>query len=139
MRSIKTPTFEDNLDVKPICTKSSGVCPLHKISLDESLEKSLPTALLVSTPRFCQTDVCGPALEILIKQSEILDEELSIIHVEVFKEPEKQNFSTTPIIGVLGLNFEPSLIVANAEGVITSILNFAMDSKEVSEALATVV
>ena len=70
---------------------------------------------------------------------EILDEELSIIHVEVFKEPEKQNFSTTPIIGVLGLNFEPSLIVANAEGVITSILNFAMDSKEVSEALATVV
>ena len=139
MRSIKTPTFEDNLDVKPICTKSSGVCPLHKISLDESLEKSLPTALLVSTPRFCQTDVCGPALEILIKQSEILDGKLSVIHVEVFKEPEKQNFSTTPIIGVLGLNFEPSLIVANAEGVITSILNFAMDSKEVSEALATVV
>ena len=138
MPSIQTPTMQNNLEINPICTKSSGPCSLHKKSLDESLSSSTPTALLVSTPRFCQTDVCGPALDILIKQSELLDGKLSIIHAEVFKEPEKQNFSVAPVGGAFGLTFEPSLIVANSEGVITSILHFAMDTKEVSEALSTV-
>ena len=138
MPSIQTPTMQNNLEINPICTKSSGPCSLHKKSLDESLSSSTPTALLVSTPRFCQTDVCGPALDILIKQSELLDGKLSIIHAEVFKEPEKQNFSVAPVVGAFGLTFEPSLIVANNEGVITSILHFAMDTKEVSEALSTV-
>ena len=138
MPSIQTPTMQNNLEINPICTKSSGPCSLHKKSLDESLSSSTPTALLVSTPRFCQTDVCGPALDILIKQSELLDGKLSIIHAEVFKEPEKQNFSVAPVVGAFGLTFEPSLIVANGEGVVTSILHFAMDTKEVSEALSTV-
>ena len=138
MPSIQTPTMQNNLEINPICTKSSGPCSLHKKSLDESLSSSTPTALLVATPRFCQTDVCGPALDILIKQSELLDGKLSIIHAEVFKEPEKQNFSVAPVVGAFGLTFEPSLIVANSEGVITSILHFAMDTKEVSEALSTV-
>ena len=138
MPSIQTPTMQNNLEINPICTKSSGPCSLHKKSLDESLSSSTPTALLVSTPRFCQTDVCGPALDILIKQSELLDGKLSFIHAEVFKEPEKQNFSVAPVVGAFGLTFEPSLIVANSEGVITSILHFAMDTKEVSEALSTV-
>ena len=138
MPSIQTPTMQNNLEINPICTKSSGPCSLHKKSLDESLSSSTPTALLVSTPRFCQTDVCGPALDILIKQSELLDGKLSIIHAEVFKEPEEQNYSVAPVVGAFGLTFEPSLIVANSEGVITSILHFAMDTKEVSEALSTV-
>ena len=138
MPSIQTPTMQNNLEINPICTKSSGPCSLHKKSLDESLSSSTPTALLVSTPRFCRTDVCGPALDILIKQSELLDGKLSIIHAEVFKEPEEQNFSVAPVVGAFGLTFEPSLIVANSEGVITSILHFAMDTKEVSEALSTV-
>ena len=138
MPSIQTPTMQNNLEINPICTKSSGPCSLHKKSLDESLSSSTPTALLVSTPRFCRTDVCGPALDILIKQSELLDGKLSIIHAEVFKEPEEQNFSVAPVVGAFGLTFEPSLIVANSEGVITSILHYAMDTKEVSEALSTV-
>jgi len=138
MPSIQTPTIQNNLEINPICTKSSEPCSLHTKSLDESLSSSTPTALLISTPRFCQTDVCGPALDILIKQSELLDGKLSIIHAEVFKEPEKQNFSVAPVVGAFGLTFEPSLIVANGEGVVTSILHFAMDTKEVSEALSTV-
>ena len=138
MPSIQTPTMQNNLEINPICTKSSGPCSLHKKSLDESLSSSTPTALLVSTPRFCRTDVCGPALDILIKQSELLDGKLSIIHAEVFKEPEEQNFSVAPVVGAFGLTFEPSLIVANSEGVITSILHYAMDTKEVSEAPSTV-
>jgi hypothetical protein len=139
MRSVQTPTMQNNLQINPICTKASGPCPLHEVSLDKSLSGSTPTALLISTPRFCQTDVCGPALEILIKQSELLKGKLSIIHAEVFKEPENQDFSLAPVVGVFGLTFEPSLIVANSKGVITSILHFAMDTKEVSEALSTVI
>tara|TARA_B100000029_G_scaffold93707_1_gene83776 strand:- start:3265 stop:4143 length:879 start_codon:yes stop_codon:yes gene_type:complete len=139
MPSIQTPTVNNHLQINPICTKSSGPCPLHKVSLDESLANSLPTALLISTPRFCQTDVCGPALDILIKQSELLGGKLSIIHAEVFREPEKQDFSVTPVIGTFGLTFEPSLIVANSQGVVKRVLHFAMDTEEVSEALSAVI
>ena len=138
MPSIQTPTIQNNLQINPICTKSSGPCALHRESLDESLSKPTPTALLISTPQFCQQDVCGPALDILIKQSELLGEKLSIIHAEVFKEPAKQNFSVAPVVEAFGLTFEPSLIVADNENVVKSILHFAMDTKEVSEALSTV-
>ena len=138
MPSLQTPTMQNNLQINPICTKSSGPCILHKESLDESLSKPTPTALLISAPQFCQTDVCGPALDILVKQSELLGEKLSIIHAEVFKEPENQNFSVTPVVEAFGLTFEPSLIVANSENVVTGILHFAMDTEEVSAALSTV-
>ena len=136
MPRLATPTIDNNLEINPICTKVDGPCPLHQLSLDKSLAESKPIALLVSSPRFCQTDVCGPALEVLIEKSISLKETVSIIHTEVFIEPNNNDFSLSPIVRSLGLTFEPSLIVSDKAGIVKAILHFAMDKKEVEEALS---
>jgi hypothetical protein len=41
----------------------------------------------------------------------------------------------TPVIGAYALDFEPSLVVADGNGIIRDVLHFAMDTREVRLAL----
>lgn len=136
--SVETPTVSDSRGVNPICTRFEDPCPLHDLTVTEALSRSGPTAVLVSTPGFCQSDVCGPALDVLIAESEKLNTDWSVIHADVYVAPNEGDFRTAPIISAFGLPFEPSLVVANSDGVITEIVHLAMDRDEISAALETV-
>lgn len=135
MRPVDTPTTDDSRGVKPICTWPGRTCPLHAVTLTEALDRPGPTALLVSTPQFCQADVCGPALGILVDQATQLSEEWSVVHAEVFTDPMAGDFTLAPVVAVYGLSFEPSLVVADRSGVVTGVVHFTMDDTEVAEAL----
>lgn len=135
MRPVDSPTLDDPHGVDPICTRPNGPCPLHKVTVAEAINLPGPTAMLISTPRFCQTDVCGPALEVLIAAAGDLDPSWSVIHAEVYVAPEDNDFTLTPTVGAYDLSFEPSLVVADADGIVTAVLHFTMDTPEVSAAL----
>jgi hypothetical protein len=62
-----------------------------------------------------------------------------VVHAEVYQGPEAGNFNTTPVVTALGLNFEPTLIVANSAGIVTAALHFTMDANEVAAAMKTAV
>lgn len=67
MVAMPTPTTADARGVDTICTREP-VCPLHGVSLDAALGTGQPMALLVATPRFCQTAIiCGPVLDLLLE------------------------------------------------------------------------
>ena len=91
------------------------------MAIEEALSNSLPTILLVSTPGFCQTSICGPSLEILMELLGESTDALNVIHAEVYTNPEKiaesNNFQSllSPVIKDYGMTFEPSLIVANSK------------------------
>ena len=135
MREVDTPTVDDDRGVNPICTRLAGTCPLHTITLGEAVERPGPTALLVSTPRFCQQDVCGPALEVVIDQVALLDDDWSVVHAEVYVDPMAGEFTLAPVVTTYGLTFEPSLVVADQSGIVTGVVHFTMDGIEVAEAL----
>jgi hypothetical protein len=61
------------------------------------------------------------------------------VHAEVYMAPETGDFTTTPTVAALGLAFEPSLVVADLDGIVTAALHFTMDATEVADALATAV
>ena len=82
--------------------------------------------------------MCGPALDVLIAESEKLNTDWSVIHADVYVAPNEGDLRTAPIISAFGLPFEPSLVVANSDGVITEIVHLAMDRDEISAALETV-
>ena len=136
--AVDTPTVSNSRGVNPICTRFEDPCPLHDLTVAEALSRSGPTAVLVSTPGFCQSDVCGPALDVLIAESERLSTDWSVIHTDVYVAPNAGDFNTAPIINAFGLPFEPSLVVANSDGVITEIVHLAMDRNEILAALETV-
>jgi len=140
MPAFKTPTFEDPAGVDPVCTRAEP-CPFHTISLDDALANGKPTVLLISTPEFCQTDVCGPSVEFLIDEASDLGD-LNVIHQEVFADPRNPDPvpfpEVAPLLAELELEFEPSLFVLDRSGTIVDARHYAVDREEMSEALSAV-
>ena len=137
--AIVTPTGTDPAGVDPICTEPNGPCAFHGHTLAEALDRPGPVALLVSTPRFCQSDVCGPTVGLLRSALRVRSEPWTTVHAEVYTGPETGDFSTTAAVSALGLTFEPSLVVADAEGIVTAGLHYTMDATEVAAALQSAV
>ena len=134
-----TPTFDDPRGVDPISTRFEGPSPFHEITLTEALSNGRPTALLISTPEFCQTDVCGPSLESLIDHGTGRDD-IDIIHQEVFASfqrdvAENNDPELAPLLQEWDWAFEPSLYVMDADGTIVGGKHFTFDSDEVAELL----
>ena len=63
-----------------------------------------------------------------------------MVHAEVYVDPQqfatgKPNPRTTDAVNTYGLSFEPSLVVANADGIVVSRLDFTWDRAELRTAL----
>jgi hypothetical protein len=87
--------------------------------------------VLISTPGFCQTAVCGPVLELLMSEQANFPA-IRMVHAEVYKDPQQfaaaiPKAETTGAVKAYGLSYEPSLIVANADGIVVSRLDFTWD------------
>lgn len=139
LRSVDTPTFDDARGYDPICTRFDP-CPFHEVNLADVIDNGRPTALLISTPGYCQTAICGPSVEMLIELGPSFD--IDVIHAEVYLEPGQVNQTggygqPGPVIGTYAMTFEPSLLVADAAGVVTNRLDFSFDKVEMGEALAS--
>ncbi len=137
-----TPTFDDIRGVNPICTRPGEACPFHEITLNEALSNGRATALLISTPAFCQTDVCGPSLENLINGAAGRDD-INIIHQEVYADFGRDTETgilpeLAPLLLDWDLAFEPSLFVMDADATILGARHFAFDSAETEELLSLI-
>lgn len=140
MMPVDSPTITDARGVDPICT-SVPPCPLHTETVAAALATREPVALLISTPQFCQTGVCGPVLDMLLG---LMPEfpTLRFVHTEVYNRPnngaDPAADGVTATVEAYGLSFEPSLFVADADGVIRTRLDNIFDRGELRTALAGV-
>ena len=140
LRPVVTPTTADARGVNPVCTRSPKPCPFHEVTLTDAIARKKPIVLAVSTPGFCQTAICGPVLELLVDLAPTLGR-FQIVHAEVYVEPNKKSSGapkTTDTITTYGLDYEPSLYVADADAIVRSRLDFSWDSAELKSALALV-
>jgi hypothetical protein len=131
---VPTPTTADPLGIDPLCTRGTP-CPLHDVSLDAALAAGGPVALLIATPRFCQTAICGPVLELLLEARDS-HPDVTMIHAEVYVNEDARR--TTPTVDAYGLTYEPALFVADATGKITSRLDYTFDRAELARSLEEV-
>lgn len=140
IRPVVTPTFDDARGVDPICTRAPEPCPFHDRPLTAVIDEGAPLALLISTPGFCQTAICGPVLELLI-EAQASYPEMAFVHAEVYNDPQTiggADFTgVAEVVEVYDMGFEPSLVVADATGVVTSRLDFTFDAVDLDAALAT--
>ena len=139
---VATATTDDARGVNPICTRAVP-CPFHERSFADVAANDRPTVLLIATPGFCQTDICGPVVDLLI--DEVADTgrtDLDAIHVEVYVDPsafESGGFpDLTPLVDRLTLPFEPVLFVLGPRGEVRARLDTTFDRSELREALALV-
>ena len=132
--SVPTPTTADTRDVTPICTQTPP-CPLHAVSLDQALGSGKPTVLLIATPAFCQTAICGPVLSVLLQAQANFADKATFIHAEVYKQPQVETKTLSPIVQAYGIDFEPSLFLVQADGTVQRRIDVIFDVDEVTEAL----
>lgn len=140
LRSVDTPTFENHRGVEPICTRAEP-CPFHELNLADVLHNGRPTVLVIATPGFCQTDICGPVVDLLIDEAPSRPD-IDFIHAEVYIDPsvfETGKFpETTPAVNINELPFEPVLYVADADATIVSTLSTIWDRSELKDALTAI-
>jgi hypothetical protein len=138
-----TPTTADARAVDPICT-SQPPCPLHDVNLRDALAGEKPTVLLVSTPAFCQTAICGPVLDVLVAERDRFAPQIELIHAEVYRkasEAEEKGASAAaaPVVEALNLTYEPCLVTVRADGTVDRRLDVIFDAGELREALTALV
>lgn len=135
--AVVTPTTAATTGVTPICTQEQP-CPLHEVELTTVLGTA-PVAVLVSTPAFCQTAICGPVLDVFVAARPDAPE-VTFIHVEVYRsaaavEEEGPQAPLAPAVQALELPFEPCLFLIGADGTLRRRLDVIFDETELGEAL----
>ncbi len=128
-----TPTAADPRGVTPICTRDPA-CPFHAVSLADALKIGKPTALMIATPAFCKTAVCGPVVDVMMSQSARFGDGLTIVHAEVYTD--STITTSTQAVDDYRLTFEPCLYLADAKGTITERFDGVFDADELSAALS---
>ncbi len=135
-----TPTVDDPTGVDLLCSRFEP-CPFHELSVAQILDDRQPMAVLVATPAFCQTAYCGPVLETLIDASAAAPD-VGFVHLEFYANPNEVdgNFNDprirlAPAVEQLGLRFEPSLFLVDADGVIVDRIDNVFDRAELDAAL----
>ncbi len=142
MPALATPTTADPAGVTPICTREPA-CDLHDRTVADVLAAGEPFALLVATPAFCQTIICGPVLDVLLGVLPAVSG-VTALHAEVFSDPENNPVPPTeadfaPVVRDLGLAFEPVLYTVGADGVVRQRLDYIFGEVEIRQALEDLV
>lgn len=133
MPAVATPTVDDPMGVTPICTREPA-CDLHGTSYADVVGRG-PSVLLVSTPAFCQVAVCGPILDIMLGEIDAYPG-VVFVHAEVYLNPDQNEVPPVPddfapVVGELGLPFEPVLYAVGADGVVVERLDYVFDGAEI--------
>ena len=122
---VKTPTDDDPAGYETICT-ADPPCGMHEVSLDDALKEGRPVMLMFATPEFCQTVVCGPAVEIMQGVRDGGDwGDTAWIHVEVYSKTEGELTPGKPM-REWNLPSEPWLFSIDGAGTITARLDGPM-------------
>jgi len=120
--SVPTPTYSDHRGVDPICT-AKPICPMHAISLDTALESGKPTVLIIATPQFCQSALCGPETQVVGGVSKEFSGRINFIHVEVYKDNKDttiQRQILSPAAALWHLDEEPAIYYIDSARLIKS-------------------
>lgn len=118
-----TPTTDDPMGLDKLCTQDPP-CGMHDASLDDALAAGRPVMLVFATPAYCQTAVCGPAVENVDSVRADGDwGDMAFIHVEIFSDEGK---TLTAAVEEWDLPTEPWLFAIAGDGTIVDRIDAIM-------------
>ncbi len=134
--SVPTPVEGKELGYSEICTQDPP-CGMHEISLDEALQQQRPVMLIFATPEFCQTVVCGPAVETVDSVRNGGDwGDTAWIHVEIYSKFTGDTPKLGEPVEAWKLPSEPWLFSIDGNGKIAGRLDGPMVTEDI-EAMAS--
>lgn len=134
--SVDTPTADDAKDLSAISTDDKPDPRYYEVSIAEALKRKEPFVVAFATPKFCQTQTCGPTLDIVKSVAEDYPK-TTFIHVEPYELPADPS-ALKPVAAVQewGLPSEPWVFVVDEEGKVAAKYEGTLAPGELKEALA---
>jgi hypothetical protein len=145
--SIETPTLADvGGDVSKISTDTKPDKAFYETSVAAALSAHKPFVLIFATPKFCQTQTCGPTLD-KIKPIAAAHPGLTFINVEPYQLKDDQGqlqpvldangqLQTVPATDAYRLLSEPYVFVVGGDGVVKAAFELIFTPQEIEGALA---
>ena len=141
-----TPTAASADEIAAISTDTEPDPAFYAMSVDQALDDGRPFLLIFSTPAFCRTRTCGPALDIVKSVAPEYEDDVTFIHVEPYQltaadgqvQPvlSDQNLPI-PVAAVTewGLPTEPYIFVVDADGKVAAKMEGVASADEIRAAL----
>jgi len=118
---VATPTVLNHGGVDPICTRKPP-CSMHEVSLDVALRSHKPTVVIIATPQFCQSALCGPEVDLVQEAAAEFAGRANFIHIEVYKDDAPDTIAKqilAPAAAAWKLDQEPALYLIDTQGVVS--------------------
>ena len=141
-----TPTLADvDGDVSRLSTDDDPEPAFYETSVDEALAGHEPFVLIFATPKFCQTQQCGPTLD-RIKPFVARYPTVTFINVEPYKlklvdgvlEADldtNQQLQAVPAVDAWRLRYEPVVYVVDREGTVQGAFELIFGDAELTAVL----
>lgn len=130
---IQTPTAEDvGGDLSKITTRTPPDTQ-NKVDYAEALGKE-PIVLLFATPRFCQSRVCGPVVDVAEQAKSEYGDEAAFIHMEIYNGNDP-GLGVRPQVRAFHLPTEPYLFTIDRRGVVRDAIEGAFGLELMHEAV----
>lgn len=130
-----TPTGDDVKDLSEISTDEDPDPDFYKVSVKEALAAGEPFVLTIATPKFCQSAVCAPTLNI-VKRSAKDFPGVTFIHVEPYDNlDDPSKLKPVKTVREWGLPSEPWVFVVDAKGKVAAKFEGTVTEAELSEVL----
>jgi hypothetical protein len=145
--SVDTPTLADvGGDVSKISSDAEPDDAFYETSVADALAAHEPFVLVFATPKFCQTQACGPTLE-KVKDVAADHPDVTFINVEPYLltdvdgqlQPELDangSLQAAPATTAYGLLTEPYVFVVDKDGLVTASYELIFTPEEIDEAIS---
>ena len=133
--TVDTPTISDVADLSEISTDSHPDPRFYRLSIADALEDEKPAVIVFATPKFCESQVCGPTLSIVREVSEDFPD-VNFVHVEPYDlEKVPEGLEPVPAVTAWGLPSEPWVFVTNSNGRVVAKYETSVPPKELRAVL----
>jgi hypothetical protein len=130
---IHTPTAQDaNGDLSKITTRIPPDTQ-NKVDYADALGKE-PVVLLFATPQFCQSRVCGPAVDVAEQAKNEFGDKAAFIHMEIYNQNDPGK-GVRPQVRAFHLPSEPWLFTIDRNGVVKDAVEGAFGLKLMHQAV----
>lgn len=97
-----------------------------------------PILLLFTTPKFCQSRVCGPVVDVAQQAQHEFEGKANFIHMEIYNENDPSK-GVRPQVRRFHLPTEPWLFAINREGIVSATIEGGFGSKLMDQTVEKVI
>lgn len=132
--AVDTPTADDVAKLSDISTDPDPNPRFYEVSIADAVDAGEPFVVAFATPRFCTSDVCGPALDVVDGVARRFPG-TTFIHVEPYDLDEVPDLVPVEAVERWGLPTEPWVFAVDRRGRVAAKFEGALSHDELRAAV----